>query len=64
MKIITFRCDLCEYEKTMDIPVGMQVPRVLWQMGRYEVCDLCSEKIKQLIEKNFKKNENTNSHSE
>lgn len=58
MRIITFQCDCCAYEKTMRINVGMQVPRVLWTFGRIELCDVCAETAQKLLNDKFKKNPN------
>lgn len=55
MRIITFKCDICKYEKTLNVSTGMAVPRVLWTYGKFELCDLCSERAVKLLEKESKR---------
>lgn len=55
MRIISFKCDCCGYEKYVTLPCGMQIPRILWAFGNIEVCDICSERINVLIGKEKQK---------
>lgn len=55
MQIINYKCDMCGYEKIVNIPTGGQYGRHLWRYGRMEVCDVCSEKIAKIVDKELMK---------
>lgn len=50
MKIITFKCDFCDFEETCELGGGAQFPRVLLLIGHKEACRECTDKAQKLLD--------------
>ncbi len=50
MRYVTAKCDICRYEEKSEFGNGMQIPRLLFTVGKHEICDVCMGKVNTYID--------------